>query len=372
VTNRDQNSNSQSATDSKDATPQSLAMANDDSDVHERGSPPNQRLDEFNSYRSPVLFILLLTAPIFLLVMAFLIALVRLFAESGTPAPPGDVVQSASATLFALYLSAFLAMWIVYFKSRRQLPNGSRLRSLRRLLVEFSVNWDDADHHAEINDLEILRREHHNKADKSIVVLAILVAAAIIILVQASNISIGLKAASVPYTLWDTVVLGTCASLAVVSVTCFLISADALDSMFNRFSTGSDIEVENEREARQRLITHFYRLTINPRYFGMVAFLLSLVFIILHHSRPFASFALAIMITVGYRHWFPTIERLREYRDGNRSRVPSWLRWHPGMGIIAAGAALVLEPSLRCLLAFDAVERRLTGFMSSLLAGMGG
>ncbi len=213
------------------------------------------------------------------------------------------LLLSLPQQLFTFYLACYLGLWVTYFRSKSPPYTGEQYPTLRRLLHVYSVQWNGTammDDHS--NPLPILpEREtiYQKKATTGLTALAMLASAALIELVTANVIYIHLlpKEPVAVITLeWSHTLLflgSICAFSAFVS---FLVAADALDSLFNRFKYQS---------VARKLLQHFYNTAVNPRYYGFFFLITGAAVLMAAHSPLLGSIALALVFIIGYPHWFP-------------------------------------------------------------------
>lgn len=204
-----------------------------------------------------------------------------------------------SRVLFVAYLGAFVGLWLVYFMSRMG-PALFQVMTLRRLLRKTSAQWNET---SELRKTE-LEKAFQEKARTTITATAMLVAASGVALTQVSQAYRDLQAQMlanpdlVPPLIhhWDVLLLSLAAMAAFIAVVCFILSVDALDVLFNRFDS---------RAHAHRLRFYFYMSTINPRYFGLLSLLSAAILLIGHADPLLGCAAIGLMVTIGYRHWFP-------------------------------------------------------------------
>jgi protein-S-isoprenylcysteine O-methyltransferase Ste14 len=231
----------------------------------------------------------------------------------------------AERIMYTTYFAFFVAMWGMYFLSRWA-PKGEevqgkwffrilRIRTLRRLLIETTENWGDLisgyvrDARAEAaaggesppsvkrisEEAELARFEQQfkDKSNSSLQNLGMLAGAAALELSQIASIHHW----HIEETRWSLTTLGVGALASITALVCFIIAADSLDSLFNRF---------RNKEERHVLIRFFYLKSVNPRYFGLMSLLVGAVMLVADISPCLGSVSLAIICTVGYPHWFPS------------------------------------------------------------------
>lgn len=278
-------------------------------DAAESDSAVSPGLLRYSAYPRPLARILLLT---FLLgVVETLIA--RQFVW---PVP-------VNQALFALYMTMFVAYLAVYFASRRpkgEDPAWRRVQSLRRLLGETSRQWSDSRGHFS-GELEDAFRQ---KSSTSMAVTALLMAVVILVLQQASSVLLSRWGSLSP---GGAVLLVSTVVVSIFSFVCFIIAIDAMDIVFNRFGAEED---------QRRIVTFYYLNTINPRYFGLMGMLFALVFFVAFHSVALGSVTLAIIMSVGYYHWYPPVSAGDE--------APTTKSLYGGSLNVIAKAAFVLAP----------------------------
>ena len=95
--------------------------------------------------------------------------------------------------------------------------------------------------------------------------------------------------------------LGMSATLALIS---FIVSADALDTMFNEFNCSGDA---NNSQANNNYRRYFYQSAINPRYLGLASLVTTIVFINSLINVVLGSISIGLTLAIGLRHWFPNV-----------------------------------------------------------------
>ena len=197
--------------------------------------------------------------------------------------------------LFISYMTIFISLWTVYFLSRSNI-RFFHVKTLRRLLSDASEQWQD---HININnpeDYKEFRESQHRKAQSTMIAIAIMIATSLILLGEIHNIALNSSLESV--STWQLFLLSVAAITALVSLICFIISVDAMDSLFNKFKT---------EEVARRLKMYFYKKTLNPKYFGLIFLLVSVVFIVAYYNLTLSCVVIGIFISIGYSHWFPYV-----------------------------------------------------------------
>ena len=265
------------------------------------GSPsPDGRL-----VRTTLLIFVVLVAAWWALYRVGLIAPGLFGSVTSSPWPAG--AETAKGLLFLLYFSAFIALWRVYFRTVGQGDDPAVIRSLRELLRVSS--WG---HLLRSEDMPKIGGAASNqgppvnpvaeKSKSTIATIALLAAAAVVELEQVSGLYSSLSTPNgqgivldAPF--WQEMVLGLAALSAMAALVCFLVSVDSLDSAINEFGAGSWF-----------LPRHFYMQAIQPKYWGFASLLAGAVFIMCFHSRTLASASVGLILAVGYRHWFPTVQ----------------------------------------------------------------
>lgn len=237
----------------------------------------------------------------------------------------------AGRVLFIAYLGAFLGMWAVYFLSRRG-PAFFSIRTLRRLLFGTTQDWaalvngylrDNTKGEA---DLKIIEDQSREKGRASLTNIGMLIGAATLELGQITSVG---HWSGYPPTPWTNLMLGIGSVTAVTALACFVVAADSLDSLFNRF---------REPDDRHILIRYFYIRSLNPRYFGLMCLLVAAPVIIADISPCIGAMSIAIIAVVGYPHWFPSQIGV----DYLQSPHPIW---RLGVVLIVLGMPLLLPLS---------------------------
>ena len=212
--------------------------------------------------------------------------------------------QWVDRLIFLVYLCFFAATWTVYFRSKKDIrrfdENGQPvgIQSLRRLLGEVSEQWNPDPKH---KNEEQVKAAFRNKASSSMQVLAILTAVAVLILDIAGNVWVSKAQIMEP---WDAYSISFASLMALIAFVSFLVSIDALDTLFNRIENTVNKNV---------ILRHFYQLTINPKYYGMVSMVLAVVFLLQVFSTVLASVAIAFILLIGYSLWFPQLSSTLKY-----------------------------------------------------------
>lgn len=217
--------------------------------------------------------------------------------------------------VFVAYFSLYLSIWTLYFASPRLSNHVPSVLSLRVFLRNNSKQWtldnNSSDH--EIGD-KILE-----KAKTSTTAISMLVAASLVALSQArvgwdklmeTTCRMPINGLPADLCTWNKILffgLSVSATLALVS---FVISADALDSMFNQFESSS---LDN------RYRRYFYRSAINPRYVGLASLVTTIVFINALVNILLGSISVALIVSLGFRHWFVSPRIINEDHWENRS-----------------------------------------------------
>lgn len=301
------------------------------------GNPKQAEPTALESYqsnnRSPLKLIALVT----LLLLAGALSVVGLAEGSMTRALAIDWVREYSTRwlyerhVFVLYACAFVAWWLVYLASRKPSPpwpdwSFRRARTLRRLLGECSEQWC-ATEQMTPEKLDELETRFRSKAQSSMTTIAILIAVSALELQEVSKLLAPLLETEFALS-WEVVVLVLSLTFAMVSFIAYIVSADALDVIFNRFV---------DDDARHRITRYYYQGTINPRYAALISLIASFILLVAYYSPLAGAVAIGLFFVIGYAHWFPSF-----------ARVPaSMLR---RVSELLARAALVLAPLLPMLL----------------------
>lgn len=226
--------------------------------------------------------------------------------------------------LFVFYFSIYLAMWIIYFiskscyvkpenrKTKDKFLRFFQIPTLRRLLFVVSKNWTDEE--SSSNDrLEELAKD---KARSSITATAMLTSITVIIMIQVksfylADVQDNRVLLSDDMSLMLLLLTFACAFSSFIM---FIISADALDSIFNEYSVREN-----------RLHRYHYRSTIYPRYFGMVFLITSICFLSAYINLLLGCLAFSLVFTIGYRHWFPPnnilVEQTEEWKKNEYKSI---------------------------------------------------
>jgi len=229
-----------------------------------------------------------------------------------------DLNGNGSKLVFIAYLSTYTAMWTLYFSSKNG-PKIFQVPTLRRILLVESKSWTNIDS-TDNDEIEEISME---KAKTSITSIAMLVGVSFLGLVQAKIGLSGLNSGEEEF-LWKQFIFILLGFSSTIALVCFVISVDALDCMFNEFKND---QIDN------KFRRYFYKSTIHPRYIGFVCLLTSVIFLNVSSSVLLGSLTIAVIISVGYRHWFPR-SQLAEETWEERSGVPGfWARFIPLIAI---------------------------------------
>lgn len=240
--------------------------------------------------------------------------------------------------LFVIYACAFVAWWWVYLKSRKlddEPADATRrhVRTLRRLLGECSVQWRSAEKTEQSNQkLDEVESNFRNKAKSSMTSIAILVAVSALELQELSRLLAPLLEKQSPAEIsWQVAILLLSLAFAMTAFIAYIVSADALDVIFNNFV--DDV-------SRHRITHYYYQRTINPRYAALISLIASFILLIAYYSPLVASVAIGLFFAIGYSHWFPDFgkEQISKYDLALRRltkvvlvlfpAVPMYLGWH--------------------------------------------
>ena len=233
--------------------------------------------------------------------------------------------RGAQRLIFAEYFCLFVSMWTVYFLTGREDFQKWHFRSLRRLLKNFSGNYPDAVGSGE--EAERFRKSSvspvrnasdlfYDKARSTVVTTSIMSAASLLLIAQGLGPLASLIDGGNSVRSWVVFALAASSLSGVTAFGCFLVSVDALDSIFNDFP----------KELNRYFVTHFYRLTVGPRYIGFVSLMTSLIFLFAARLPLVACSVIAVFVWAGHRYWFPReIEGVASGPDCPESFTP-WLR----------------------------------------------
>jgi protein-S-isoprenylcysteine O-methyltransferase Ste14 len=207
--------------------------------------------------------------------------------------------QRWNRMMLLCYLSLYIGMWWAYFRSKKY-PEGTeaeakslKIQSLRRLLGTTSKQWQP--HAVSTSDDQDAIDAYRRKSGTSMQVIAVLIAVSILIFDQISTIWM---MPETEFSVWQYGILWIGMLSAVISFICFMMCVDALDTVFNQFSSDP---------IRNVLVKFFYDYTLNPRYAGGAAMLFSVILLLGFHSEALASLAVITILLVGYNLWFPNV-----------------------------------------------------------------
>ncbi|AFI85556.1 DUF4339 domain-containing protein [Methylophaga nitratireducenticrescens] len=207
---------------------------------------------------------------------------------------------SASRIVYLLSLSVYIGFWLAYFSSSKNVK-FLNIATLRRMLTASSQQWKSDDENAGLVDDPFsvkhqLEESYREKARAAMTVIAIMIAGSLILLVQTNQYLVArVDFLTLPF-IWESFFLTLSALSSFIAFISFLLSVDALDSMFNRYLTDK-IEL--------RMVRKFYRFTLNPKYMGLIFLILGITSFAAIHNGLIASIMLWITMSVGYYHWFP-------------------------------------------------------------------
>jgi hypothetical protein len=223
----------------------------------------------------------------------------------------------ADRLIFIAYLSLFASMWAVYFLSKIDLK-VFRVRTLRRLLLWTSEHWEPLLCDYLIEDgkesegeggkkeasdrLKEIEDAFKTKSQSILQTISMLIAVATlelgqIVVVHHWDVDDAGKVDVITRN-WCSFTLAVGSLAAIFAMVSFLVAADSLDSIFHRYRLSTN---------RHELIRYFYVGAIDPRYFGLVGVLLAAIMVIAHVNPCLGAISIAIIICVGYSHWFPYV-----------------------------------------------------------------
>lgn len=282
--------------------------------------PDTLNLEEYKKRPSAVPLIVVVS---FLLIAALAAAVwyrLRPFPSFGLTFPLADT-DAADRLIFLCYVCAFAAVWCVYFASRSK-NRLLRVRTLRLLLYYTSLNWGTAEdrikkriadepllvNQNDVDDVQLAEIESYfkDKARTSLQTMGMLIAVAALELGQI-NLMQNWAGKAALNDAWHTWTLGTATLAAIASFVMFVVATDSLDSLFNRFRGTVD---------RHKLIDHFYRKTINLRYFGLVSLLLGAVMIVANRNPILGATCFGMIFFFGCPAWFPSVKKETDVGTG--------------------------------------------------------
>jgi len=220
-----------------------------------------------------------------------------------------EVVLDSAKQLFLIYLVGFASMWGVYLLSQ---CNSLFLvsRTLRRLLMTYSSDWphhnDGAERYAvgetkasegAISGEKAVIEARQKKANSSITWIALLIAAAAVMLGLINDVALERGA---NMTAWEATMLAAAATTAIIAFYCFVVSADALETVFNNFTLVKP-------DVQMQIIKRLYEYTLNPKYYGLISLISSVALFAAARYPLFGALALATATFIGYGHWFPRL-----------------------------------------------------------------
>lgn len=101
---------------------------------------------------------------------------------------------------------------------------------------------------------------------------------------------------------WQVVILVLSLTFSMVAFIAYIVSADALDVIFNNFV---------DADSRHRITRYYYQHTINPRYMALISLIASFILLVAYYSPLGASVAIGLFFVIGYSHWFPVFNKVR-------------------------------------------------------------
>lgn len=201
--------------------------------------------------------------------------------------------------IFTVYVCIFAAWWLVYLGTRRNRQPGAeqaykRVRTLRRLLGYCSEQWGASGNMSE-GRLDQMEESYRNKAQSSMTTIAIMIAVSSLELQHVSEQLEPLFKTGIMMN-WEVAILMLSLIFAMVSFIGYIISADSLDVIFNRF-------IDND--ARHRITRYYYQSTINTRYAALISLITSFILLVAYYSPLAGAGAIGLFLVIGYTHWFP-------------------------------------------------------------------
>lgn len=233
--------------------------------------------------------------------------------------------------VFTGYACIFAAWWLVYLGTRRNRQPEmeqayKKVRTLRRLLGYCSEQWGASGHMSE-GRLDQMEESYRNKAQSSMTTIAIMIAVSSLELQHVSEQLEPLFKTGIMMN-WQVAILMLSLIFATVSFIGYIISADSLDVIFNRF-------IDND--ARHRITRYYYQSTINTRYAALISLITSFILLVAYHSPLAGAGAIGLFLVIGYAHWFP------DFADMPVSRVRRSV-------VLTGKSVLVLFPLMPVLL----------------------
>jgi len=138
---------------------------------------------------------------------------------------------------------------------------------------------------------------YQKKAMSGIAALAMLASASLLELLSANTIYSQLDENKLIFEKsWELTLLILAVLLAFCAFISFLVAADALETLFNKFKGN---------ENTHKLMNHLYITAVNPRYYGFASLIGGAIFLTAIHSPLLASIVVGLVFTIGYMHWFP-------------------------------------------------------------------
>lgn len=211
---------------------------------------------------------------------------------------PFGWAPSLPQLLFIEYLLGALAFMLTYFLSSTR---AVKHQTLRMLVLLNSAQWRETGLEAEARlpsepkTLDAPPSEEalqfREKGKTSTTMMALMLTSAVLIITQSllrlQNTGQGFGES------WE----GTLSVLAVVlgalAFAFLVVAIDAIENTFNIFEFHEDA-----------LIRHFHRVSLRPKYYGIMCLILTLAFFIAGLSPQVGAFILAATFSVGYNYWF--------------------------------------------------------------------
>ncbi|MEE2945591.1 MAG: hypothetical protein VX444_10490 [Pseudomonadota bacterium] len=186
--------------------------------------------------------------------------------------------EDVATQLFIFLLMFYGAVWLAYFTSIQ--GKLFKFQTLRVLLWEQSLGNASID-------------EMRDKGRSVLTVQAVFTAISVFVISAIFNKgSTDYRHMFQNWEAFSTQLILACAVLAVVML---IISADAVETTFNKF-----------KSREEDYVRYFFQLSARRKYFGFVLSILAVILFVSRISPPIGCLGAFAFLVLGYHHWFPT------------------------------------------------------------------
>lgn len=185
--------------------------------------------------------------------------------------------EDLATQTFIFLLMFYAAVWMAYFNSIQ--GKVFKFQTLRVLLWEQSLGKASVE-------------EMREKGRSVLTVQAVFTAVSVFVISAIFNK--GTTDYTVMFQNWEafsTQLVLICAVLAVVML---IISADAVETTFNKF-----------KSREEDYVRYFFQLSARRKYFGFVLSILAVIIFVSRISPPIGCVGAFAFLMLGYNHWFP-------------------------------------------------------------------